>query len=543
MSLINSLNKYGNALHSAPLLQLASTGVTIHAQRHGKVLSGIEGALSCLSTGVTAPIWLIKDLALTAIAGTSICGKSSRSFVNQGVVNMGIDVLSPFASLAGMGYSFSPFPQRFNAKLPSFLASTDALSTKFNTDFNKLASKVGGSDNIMKLLQWIEKNPKLTVEFAEEVPELKPFAKLLHSIASTLHSIIIEISDKDKLAALVQKLESVNTAPFVGIALAASKSSLSLHGKTLSKIDSALTFAATALSSLAHIVTNLFLVIIALPCALVSKKARAFLITQRCKLKLNIQCFAVACAGTVNPSFGARWMNEKMNKVLPKGLLGLIQESMTHVKGNLEETINHGKATIEFIVTAIEERKVLQLNKFISLAIRKMNESPQNAETIREVLQLFPATSQLFPKELLAPRILTFMDQHTTAVQEIIQLSLEGMPAADVVAKIKAKNPELKKDFIALVPKVLKESPEVVETALQYAMTSPIVQELLPKRIAAEILPLVPQFIQLNKTHPEVVQKAITEAIENKIPHQETLAQLSHNNPALADLIKKLGLS
>ena len=432
------------AIQASPAVELTSLGFQITCHNHSLGLGALEDVVSRIACAVTAPIWLLKDLLLTAVgAGASISlNKNAIDLTKQSAINMGIDAVSPLLSLAGIVYSFCwNLQKEIKNMIPDVISW---LTEEFNQHFNAAAQSIGGKEVVIQLMQWIEKNPKLTIEIAEEIPELKPFAKLLPSLALATRDSIPVFSDKAKFAEVAKRLEDLNTTTFAAMALTANKEQLALHGKILSKIDASLSYGATCLSAMVNVICRLFLITITAPMALFSMQAKLFLFNQGRKLNLNAKCLLVAGLGIFSPSYATGWVNRKIEFAVPKGLPSFIRECAALSKGNIKETIENVQTLIAFFQKLTEGKNNAIQKQLISIILEKSQDS-ENAEKITELLKLFPSLANQLPKGLLeaAPELIKVLGKHSKSAGHLIANLSKGTNSVETF--VSQMDPEDKK--------------------------------------------------------------------------------------------------
>lgn len=539
----------GYGVRSGTLIDLASTAVVVHTNAYGKALTCLEGAASFYASSVTAPVWALRDVIATIIGvlgfregSNETDSKDGRNLAKHSIVNLGTALAMPFACLAGAIYPFTKLPEKVYGKLPKCLASPGDLANEFGSYYFYIGDQIGGTDVLSKLLAWIENHPALATELVAEIPEVKPFANILPILVTALRGIIANCSVPDRMNALAKRVERINTPCFATLALAAAKFHLNLYGR-FSKIDSALTFCATAVSALARIISTLFLVIIAGPISLYSKAAKAFLTTQVFKLKFNSKCLAVACSATFNPEHGVRWVKSQLDEALPKGFVPFMDALSNQAQGNVHGTIQDVKNLIAFIKKIIKDGKLPNQEKLIEKVLIKMQESPETLKGVIEILQLFPQVAAVFPKELgdIAPEVFKFMEKHTDAVKSIIRLSHEGATVSAIITKIQPGNPHLMDDIRKLIPSILNTSAGSVDSLLHFAAKNPkTVKKLLPKKVAKDMLPKTEKLAVLNKFRPDLVLKMITKALQDEHPHANTLTLLAAKDPMITEILDRI---
>lgn len=493
---------------------IVSSGIQSHMENYGRGFTILGSFISDIATTVTTPIWLIKHIASFTL---SVFPQNSqaKSLAKREAINLGVDLLSPLIPLANLIYPLSPLKNKVQEQIPEPFSSLKGVLTQFNMQLDKLGEDLGGRDNLIKLLKWIEENPQLFQELISEVPELKPFASILSTLAHFLKELESKVKTEEELRQLLSKLEEMFTPPVIEMTRAVANRHFA--GKSLvGKVDYILTCTAIALSAPFHLITNLFLIIISSPLALISVCSRntffahsvKFIETQQVRFLLNVKCMGISFASLLFPSIGQKWLGHQMSDRLPAGGVEFIQALAIYGQGNLKEKEEEIQQFVRFMSSPSFSKA--SLPKILTI----LQNSPKNIEKLNELIDIIPALSNAFPRDIfnsfasLAPHLVKLSEKNPEALQEAIQLATQGNNPTEIIKQMAQKHPELKKQMIA----TLIESPNILSDMI------PALSTVLPNHIVSSFTPLVPHLVKLSKEHPKAMQEVIQLATEGNNP-------------------------
>ncbi len=516
--------------NTAPAGEIATAILKEDSSNFPRVFCKIESALSCLTSAVTAPFHVIKDLILAASAvPLAPSSPSAKKFATHRLTSAGLDAAAVFGGIFGLAYPFTPLPSYLKKQLPQPLSSTAAMAQFIQKQTNKISKSFGGKEKVLKTAEWLEKNSVLSQKIVQEIPALKPIVPLIPHAKKALDEVF-SLSNNEKIVEIITTAEKMNHPSFVGLILASAKNHSKDHGKKFAKIDSASAYGMVALTTPFHVITQLFMIAVSAPFAPFSKKSKAFCLSQIFKAKLSLACFLIGLKGMINP--------EKAEKILIEKSLSVLPEKWQILAKDLSDPIS--KMTMQDISEVqkffTEDKRTL-INTLLPKLANISKEHPDCFERIAELAEILDIELPKNMTKIAAPllaEIATLEQKHPGLTQEIANLAAtkDFSAIAQQLPKLCQEHPGLVKD----IAQTIQDKPEIVEALAEI----PAIKDAIPEEAKKHLPSIVKDVVAMTKDHPKLVTELPLFQPDNKKDLLENLEEIAKKNPGLDQQIEQL---